>query len=135
MSETSQNRVIVSQYNEDITTYLDRFIDNDILDWSPGQGWACVHIPVDTDDIIATTDTSITGKKYIITFTEHSAMYVCLSELDCKLPKLKVHDHYLPNIWSGQLWKIQIVNKKMIIGYANKNSNKHNNKLCTVKKL
>jgi hypothetical protein len=129
VSDLTQNRVIVSQYSDDITTYLDRFIDIKIKEWSPEQGWACLHIPVDTDDIIDTTDSTITGHKYTITFAEKSSTYICLNALDCKMPKLKVQNCKIPNIWSGQLWKVQIVDNKMIIGYANKNANKNTNKL------
>lgn len=133
ITNVSKNRVIISQYSEDINNYINRFIDMKIKDWHPGQGWACLHIPIDIDKIISITDNSIIGHKYSISYTKQSNTYVFLDTIDYKLPKIKIHDCTIPNVWSGQLWRIQINDGKMIIGYADKDKNTY--ELCTVKKL
>lgn len=130
LNKTSNNRCFITQYSEDLNEYLTRFLDIKVNDWSPGQGWACLHMPVDVDDIIDITNTDIIGKRYILSFTEKSLSYTCLKILECKLPKLRIQGQTLPNVWAGQLWKIQIIDNKMLIGYSSKNFNK--NKLCTV---
>jgi hypothetical protein len=91
---------------------------------------------MDTDDIISSTETEIVGNKYTLSFDtpfHEDTFYVCFNLLDCKLPKLKIDTVSLLNIWAGQLWKIQIINKKLIIGYANKNN--HGVVSCIIKKL